>query len=138
MFCGGVVGYGQGSLGLIADCHRGARARRIAARSSLLTALAVLAVSTCLGARTGYSHAMYSLAIFEPTFTMVMFSALALVAYQASKSLSADYERIASTAARTSIFIINFGFWVGSLWGDPLILLRGMQHRSIRRCSTRP
>jgi hypothetical protein len=32
----------------------------IIARSSLLMALAVLAASACLGARTGYSHASYS------------------------------------------------------------------------------
>jgi hypothetical protein len=29
-------------------------------------------------------------------------------------------------AARTSIVLVNFGFWIGSLWGDPLMLLRGM------------
>ena len=44
----------------------------IIACSSLLMALAVLAAA-CLGARTGYSHACYSLAIFEPTLTVVIF-----------------------------------------------------------------
>ena len=29
--------------------------------------------------------------------------------------------------ARTSILLVNFGFWVGSLWGDSLILLRGIK-----------
>ena len=98
----------------------------ILARSSLLMALAVLAASACLGARTGYSHATYSLAIFEPTLTVVLFSALALIAYQASHRLSADYERLAITAARTSLLLINFGFWIGSLWGDPLMLLHSL------------
>jgi iron complex transport system permease protein len=91
-----------------------------------LMALAVLAASACLGARTGYSHAMYSMAIFEPTLTVVLFSALALIAYQASQRLPAEYERLAITAARTSLLLVNFGFWIGSLWGDPLMLLRSM------------
>lgn len=102
----------------------------IAARSGLLMALAVLAASACLGARTGYVHARYSLAIFEPTLTVVPFSALALIAYQAAKRLPADYERLATTAARTSLLVINLGFWVGSLWGDPLMLLRSMNARA--------
>ena len=107
------------------------RSLAIAARSSLLAALAVLAASACLGARTGYSHAMYSLAIFEPTLTIVLFGALALVAYHASKRLPADYERIALTASRTSVLLVNFGFWIGSLWGDPLMLLRGLNGENV-------
>jgi hypothetical protein len=126
MFCGGVIAYGEGSLAslLIVTVVLGLAA--IAARSSLLTALAVLAASGCLGARTGYMHAMYSLAIFEPTLTIVLFSALALAAYMVSPRLPADYERIALMAARTAVVLVNFGFWIGSLWGDPLMLLRGM------------
>lgn len=126
MFCGGVIAYGEGSLAslLIVTAVLGLAA--IAARSSLLTALAVLAASGCLGARTGYMHAMYSLAIFEPTLTIVLFSALALAAYIVSPRLPADYERIALMAARTAVVLVNFGFWIGSLWGDPLMLLRGM------------
>ncbi len=98
----------------------------IVARSSLLMALAVLSLAACLGARTGYRHAMYSLAIQEPTITIVLFSLLALAAYLASQRLKADYERLAITTARVSILLVNFGFWIGSLWGDPLIMLRRM------------
>src|SRR5262249_52963865 len=54
------------------------------------------------------------------------FSALALIAYQVSERLPSDYERLAIMAARTSLLLVNFGFWVGSLWGDPLVLLRSM------------
>jgi iron complex transport system permease protein len=64
--------------------------------------------------------------IFEPTLTIVLFSALALIAYQASKRLPSDYERLAIAAARTSLLLINFGFLIGSLWGDPLMLLRSI------------
>jgi iron complex transport system permease protein len=126
MFSGGVVAYGEGSLASMLIVTIALTLAAIAARSSLLIAFAVLAASACLGARTGYSHAAYSLAIFEPTLTIVLFSALALVSYQASHRLPADYERIALMASRTSIVLINFGFWIGSLWGDPLFLLRGM------------
>ncbi|MCK9915819.1 hypothetical protein MXD81_42345 [Microbacteriaceae bacterium K1510] len=126
MFCGGVIAYGDGSLAAMLIVTVALAGAAIVARSSLLSALAVLAASACLGARTGYSHATYSLAIFEPTLTIVLFAVLALVAYLGSKRLAADYERIALAAARTSIFLINFGFWVGSLWGDPLLLMRRM------------
>jgi len=126
MFGGGVIAYGAGSLASMLIVTAAFALAAIAARSSLLMALAVLAASACLGARTGYSDAVYSLAIFEPTLTVVLFSALALIAYQASQRLPADYERLAITAARTSLLLINFGFWIGSLWGDPLMLLRSM------------
>src|SRR5882672_2057772 len=126
MFGGGVIAYGAGSLASMLIVMSAFGLAAIAARSSLLMALAVLTASACLGARAGYSHAVYSLAIFEPTLTVVLFSALALIAYQISQRLSAEYERLAITAARTSLLLINFGFWIGSLWGDPLMLMRSM------------
>ncbi len=126
MFCGGVIAYGQGSLNAMLIVTVALALAGITARSSLLTVFAVLAASACLGAQTGYSHAMYSLAIFEPTLTVVLFAALALATYLASARFPSDYERIALAAARTSIVLVNFGFWIGSLWGDPLMLLRRM------------
>ena len=93
MFGGGVIAYGAGSLASMLIVTGAFALAAIAARSSLLMALAVLAASACLGARTGYSDALYSLAIFEPTLTVVLFSALALIAYQASQRLPAGYER---------------------------------------------
>jgi len=130
MFAGGVISYGEGSLAAMLIVTVALALAAVASRSSMLVALAVLAASACLGARTGYSHASYSLAIFEPTLTVVLFSGLALVAYKLSYRLGADYERLALTAARTSILLVNFGFWIGSLWGDPLMLLRGMSSRN--------
>jgi iron complex transport system permease protein len=126
MFGGGVIAYRPDSLSAMLIVTGAFWLAAVVARSSLLMTLAVLAASACLGARTGYSHAMYSMAIFEPTLTVVLFSALALVAYQASQRLPAEYERLAITAARTSLLLVNFGFWIGSLWGDPLMLLRSM------------
>ena len=130
MFSGGVIAFGEGSLASMLIVTVALALVAIAARSSLLTALAVLSASACLGARAGYSHAMYSLAIFEPTLTIVLFSALALAAYSVSKQVSADYERVALMASRTSVVLVNFGFWIGSLWGDPLVLLRGMNDKT--------
>lgn len=135
MFGGGVLVYAEGSLASSLIVTVAFALSSIAARSSLLMALAVLAASACLGARTGYSHAMYSLAIFEPTLTIALFSALAYVAYHFSKRLPADYERIALTASRTAVLLVNFGFWIGSLWGDPLMLLRGMSDGAARASS---
>jgi iron complex transport system permease protein len=130
MFCGGVLGYGNGSLASMLIVTAALTLAAVAARSSLLIAFAVLAASACLGARTGYSHAMYSLAIFEPSLTVLLFAGLALLTYLGSKHLTVDYERVAITASHTAIVLVNFGFWIGSLWGDPLILLRG-KHGSV-------
>src|SRR5665213_2704954 len=129
MFGGGVIAYRPDSLAAMLIVTGVFWLAAIVARSGLLMALAVLAASVCLGAHTGYSHARYSLAIFEPTLTVVLFSALALVAYRASLRLPAEYERLAITASRTSLLLVNFGFWIGSLWGDPLMLLRSMNAR---------
>jgi iron complex transport system permease protein len=126
MFGGGVVAYPGNLLASMLIVTGVFWVAAIVARSSLLMAMAVLAASACLGARTGYSHALYSLAIFEPTLTVILFSVVALISYKASQRLRADYERLAITAARTSLLLINFGFWVGSLWGDPLRLIRSM------------
>jgi hypothetical protein len=134
-FSGGVLAFGEGALSAMLIVTAVLTLLAIAARSSLLMALAVLAAAACLGANAGYTHAMYSLAIFEPTLTIVLFSALAYAAYRVSKEVAADYERIALTASRTAILLVNFGFWIGSLWGDPLFLVRrmsGMAPRSPR------
>ncbi len=126
MFCGAVLASGKGSLGALLIVTAALAAAAIVARSGLLMAAAVLALGACLGARAGYWHATYALAIYEPTVTVVLFSALALATYLASKRLPAEYERLALIAARTSVFMVNFGFWIGSLWGDNLRLIRSL------------
>lgn len=90
----------------------------IVARSGLLIALAVLALSSSLGARTDYMDATYVLGMDEPTLTILVFSALALAAHLVSRVVASAYERLALQAARTSILLVNLGFWIGSLWGD--------------------
>ncbi len=123
-FAGALVVYDGGSLRATAAFTLVFAATAVIARSSLMMGLAVLALAACLGARTDYMHAMYSLSVQEPAVTIVLFSGLAMVAYLVSQRVKADYERLAITAARTSVFLVNLGFWIGSLWGDRLILLR--------------
>src|SRR5688572_32258315 len=90
----------------------------VVARSGLLVVLAVLALSAWIGARTAYMHAMYFVGVQEPTLTIVTFGVLALACYLVSKRLPSAFERLALQAARTSLLLVNLGFWIGSLWGD--------------------
>lgn len=131
MFAGGVVWLGEGSVVSFLVVTVVFAAAGIVARSGLLIAGAVLALSSCVGARTGYMHASYFLGIQEPAITIVLFALLALAAYHASLRLPAVYENLALMAARTSLFLVNFGFWVGSLWGDRLNWVRGTGARDV-------
>jgi iron complex transport system permease protein len=90
----------------------------IVTRSGLLTALSVFALAALLGSSTGYMHAAYFLIIREATIVIVVFSVLALGVFILSKRLSAPFERLALIYSRVCLILVNFGFWVGSLWGD--------------------
>ncbi len=95
-------------------------AASVIAKSSLSAALSALSLSATVGAMTAYGHATYMLAIRQPTVTVCLFSILSLASYHLSKVLPLDYQRLAIVFARTSLFVVNLGFWVGSLWGDSL------------------
>jgi len=88
------------------------------ARSGLLISMGTLSLSPTIGAATMYGHATYSLVIQQPALTVILFSFLAWVAYRVSLGLELELQRLALISARTSLFLVNFGFWVGSLWGD--------------------
>ncbi|MBN8941446.1 MAG: hypothetical protein J0H01_18210 [Rhizobiales bacterium] len=122
---GGIVVMTKGSAATLLVVTAVLAGAGIAARSGLLIALAVLALSATVGARTGYLHASYFLGIERPLITVVLFSGLAIATYQASKRLAADHARLAVIAARTALLLVNFGFWVGSLWGDRMRWLPG-------------
>jgi iron complex transport system permease protein len=126
IFAGGIIAMDEGSLRALLLVTAVFTAAAIAARSGLLMVAAVLALASCIGARTGYWHATYALSITEPSLTAVLFSLLALATYQLSKRLPSDYERLALMAARTSVFLVNLGFWIGSLWGDRLNRIRSL------------
>jgi hypothetical protein len=58
------------------------------------------------------------LIVSEPTITIAFFSLLAVAAYLAATRIGPPYEALGLIAARVSLVLVNFGFWVGSLWGD--------------------
>jgi iron complex transport system permease protein len=128
MVAGGIAVLGEGRIGSLLLATLVLAACGIAGRSSLLTGLAVLGLAACVGASTAYWHASYEVAITEPTVTIVVLGALALVTYLASRRIGSAYEPLAVMAARVSVFLVNFGFWVGSLWGDSLALPRALLH----------
>ena len=90
----------------------------IAIRSSLLSGLSTLALAAALGSSTGYETATYILVVREPTVTIVCFGLLAWLAYLAAGRVPTPYEPLALMFSRVSLVMVNFGFWVGSLWGD--------------------
>jgi hypothetical protein len=118
LFAGGIIKLGEGSVGALLLVALVFGCAAVFARSALLSALAVLALAACLGARTGYLHAMYFLGIEWPTLTIVVFTLLGALLYELSKHVPVDYRSVVTAAARTSVFLVNFGFWIGSLWGD--------------------
>ncbi len=117
LLAGGVVGLLEGAF--IGTCFTAALLLALAVliRSSFLMALVPLAVAAALGGSTGYTHATYMLIVSEPAITIGVFSLLAAAAYFVSQQAAA-YERLALVFARVSVLLVNFGFWVGSLWGD--------------------
>lgn len=115
---GGITIEAEGSLMSILSVTAIFAVASIFAQSTLLAVLATLMLSASIGARTGYFHASYLLVIQQPIITVILFSVLSIGLFQLSKTLSADYERIAIASSRTGVFLVNFGFWVGSLWGD--------------------
>jgi len=118
MMGGGIMIEAEGSLFSILLVTTILAVGSILAKSGLLAVLATLMLSASIGARTGYFHASYFLVIQEPTITVLVFAMLSIGLYHLSKVLPADYERIAIASSRTCVFLVNFGFWVGSLWGD--------------------
>jgi iron complex transport system permease protein len=92
----------------------------VMARSGLLISLGTLSLSPTIGVATFYGHATYSLVIQQPALTVILFSFFAWLAYRVSLRLELEFQRLAIISARTSLFLVNFGFWVGSLWGDML------------------
>tara|TARA_R110000850_G_scaffold77795_2_gene168321 strand:+ start:5011 stop:5979 length:969 start_codon:yes stop_codon:yes gene_type:complete len=87
-------------------------------RSSFLAAPAVLALGATLGSGTGYWHASYGIFVEEPTLTILVFGAVAAGIFALRRKIADACSAVATIAARTAFFMINFAFWVGSLWGD--------------------
>lgn len=117
LFGGGVIVAGHGSIGSVLLVAVAAAGASVMARSVLLAVLAVLALASCVGARTGYLHASYFFGIEEPGWTVVLFTGLAVVLHRLSARLPVGSRPLAMGAASAAVFLVNFGFWIGSLWG---------------------
>lgn len=90
----------------------------VVTKSGLLVGLSPFALAGALGSSTGYWHASYLLIVREATITILVFALAAAIAFQLSKRLSSQYERLALVFSRVSLVFVNLGFWVGSLWGN--------------------
>lgn len=90
----------------------------ILAKSKLLSMFSALSLSATIGAMTAYFHASYYLGMQKPALTILLFSILGWGSYQLSQKVAQDYEDIGIVFARTCLFLVNLGFWIGSLWGD--------------------
>lgn len=115
---GGIVAATDGSIGgfsLVAVLLIGGAQ---AAQSGLLASLSVFALLSALGGSTGYQHAGYFLCIEQPLLTVAAFSILAALSHYLSRFAPHVYSRLATIFSRTAVVVVNFGFWVGSLWGD--------------------
>jgi hypothetical protein len=93
-------------------------AAAIALRSRFLAALVPLGLASLLGSSSEYWHASYAIIVTEATITVVAFAAIAGLLLLASLRLPQVWSAMATVAARVSLLLMNFGFWVGSLWGD--------------------
>lgn len=89
-------------------------------RSAFMMVLSVLAFGAVFGTGTGYWHACYGLFVEQPVMTILVFGALTAGLYALRSRIGAVWQNLAGIAARTAFFLVNFAFWVGSLWGDDL------------------
>jgi hypothetical protein len=118
----------QGSLAAAATLAAGAWL----ARSRLLAGLVPLAISSSIGASTGYWHASYMICVKEPTITIALFTALGLAGWLVTQKLKGAHEALALTFTRVCVILVNFGFWIGSLWGDtPGALFRAADENAV-------
>jgi iron complex transport system permease protein len=89
------------------------------AQNGLLVVLSAFTLAGALGSSTGYWHASYGLLVRESTVTIVVFGLLGVLAsYLSMRVLPEPYARLARLFALMALLWVNFGFWVGSLWGD--------------------
>ena len=113
----------------------------ILARSHLLMAVGPLALAAAIGASSGYWEACYTIAVREPTLTIALFSVLGFAAWKVARLLPGKASELALTFARMSVVLVNFGFWIGSLWGDvpsACGAIRNSPRRPIRKSRPSP
>ncbi len=90
-------------------------------RSGFHVGLSSLVILNWLGGSAFYEHGGYFIAIRQPAPTVMVFSFLSLAGLAVSRQLPWDFQRLALIFSRTCLFIVNMGFWVGSIWGSPYL-----------------
>jgi iron complex transport system permease protein len=118
LLAGGVIGLAEADFIGLAFSALLFLVLAFAIRSSFLVALVPLTLAGALGSSTGYAHAVYMLTVNEPSITIAFFALLAEAGYLISRHVGRAYQQLAITFARVSLILVNFGFWIGSLWGD--------------------
>jgi len=114
---GGISVLAEGSVPVNLAIAMAVGAAAALARSGLLASLAVIAFAATIGAATSYQGAIF----WQPALSIVLLAAMTLALYLTSLRLPAAYERLAIIAARVAILMLNFGFLIGSLFGDSAI-----------------
>ena len=87
-------------------------------KQPFLAALVPLSIGSLIGSGTAYWHASYGIFVRETTITVLLFSVIAAGLYFYREKLADAWQGVLTAAARVAFFMVNFGFWVGSLWGD--------------------
>jgi iron complex transport system permease protein len=87
-------------------------------RSRFLAALVPLGIAALLGSSSEYWHASYAIIVKESTITVIAFAVLSGILFLGAHRLRGVWAQMATVAGRVSWLLMNFGFWVGSLWGD--------------------
>ena len=117
LLAGGVIGLVEADFAGLAFSALLFLALAVTIRSGFLIALVPLTLAGALGSSTGYRHAVYMLTVTEPSITIAFFALLA-AAYLVSQYVGRAYQGLAIIFARVLLILVNFGFWIGSLWGD--------------------
>ena len=118
LLAGGVIGFTEAEFAGLTFSALLFLALAVAIPSNFLMALVPLALAGALGSSTGYAHAVYMLTVNEPSITIAFFALLAGAAYVVSQHVGQAYQQLPIIFARVSLILVNFGFWIGSLWGD--------------------
>lgn len=119
---GGLSLLAEGSLPVNLAIALGVGAAAVVARSGLLASLAVIAFAATIGAATNYQGNIF----WQPAASIGLLAAIALGLLFVSSRLVPAYERLAIIAARTAALMLNFGFLIGSLFGDSAVNLPGV------------
>jgi hypothetical protein len=119
---GGLSLLSEGSLPVHLAISVGVGAAAVLARSGLLASLAVIAFAATIGAATSYQGDIF----WQPALSIALLAAMTLALYFASLRLPPAYERLAIIGARVAILMLNFGFLIGSLFGDSAVNLPAM------------